>query len=167
MLSIVAPRSDYMTPAKPLDFAENTTNKPPPPDTEEAVKRYLRLKDSTGIGVRLGTEGAPGLLRLYRMGLDLPSIPSRKSETNPIGTENSSHTCISLGSTQTGLGHVAEGRALPQAPFAVGRDVRDHALLVGDLLHLARHVAQVDQQAVDLGHPHQRVLVHEALQHPG
>src|SRR3954468_721113 len=38
------------------------------------------------------------------------------------------------------------------SPPIIG-DVRDHALLEGSLLNLARHVAQVHQVAVDLGHP--------------
>jgi hypothetical protein len=38
------------------------------------------------------------------------------------------------------------------SPPIIG-DVRDHALLEGNLLNLARHVAQVHQVAVDLGHP--------------
>src|SRR3954470_4794300 len=40
----------------------------------------------------------------------------------------------------------------PGSPPIIG-DVRDHALLEGNLLNLARHVAQVHQVAVDLGHP--------------
>src|SRR3954452_6469222 len=48
----------------------------------------------------------------------------------------------------------------------VGRDVGDHALLEGDLLNLARHMAQVDQHPIDLNHPHERVLIQQAGQRP-
>jgi hypothetical protein len=54
----------------------------------------------------------------------------------------------------------AGGREL----FLVCREVGDHTLLVGDHLHLAWHVAYIDQQAIDLGHPYERVLVNDALQ---
>ena len=51
--------------------------------------------------------------------------------------------------------------------FPIGGNVRDHPLLERDLLDLARHMAQVDQEAVDLGHPDQRVRVDLAGQCPG
>ena len=43
--------------------------------------------------------------------------------------------------------------------FLVCGDVRNHAFVVGDHLNLARHVAQIDQKAVDLGHPQKRVPI--------
>jgi hypothetical protein len=42
--------------------------------------------------------------------------------------------------------------------LSVSGNIGDHALLKGNLLDLARHVAEVNQQAVDLCHPDQRVL---------
>jgi hypothetical protein len=44
--------------------------------------------------------------------------------------------------------------SLAGASLPIGGDAGDHPLLERDLLHLARHVPQVDQQAVGLGHPH-------------
>jgi hypothetical protein len=34
------------------------------------------------------------------------------------------------------------------------------------LLHLTWHAAQIDQESVHLGHPHQRVLIQQAGQRP-
>jgi hypothetical protein len=39
-------------------------------------------------------------------------------------------------------------------------NVRDHARLEGNFVNLARHIAQILRIAVDLGHPHKRVVVH-------
>jgi hypothetical protein len=44
--------------------------------------------------------------------------------------------------------------SLAGASLPIGGDAGDHPLLERDLLHPARHVPQVDQQAVGLGHPH-------------
>src|SRR3954470_12196262 len=56
--------------------------------------------------------------------------------------------------------------AEPRLSFSVSRNVGDHALLECDLLDRTRHLAQVDQHAVDLGHPHERVLIQQARQRP-
>src|SRR3954451_1753165 len=50
--------------------------------------------------------------------------------------------------------------------FSVSGNVGDHALLERDLLNLTRHLAQVDQHAVDLGYPHEWVPVQQARQRP-
>src|SRR3954470_4954485 len=52
--------------------------------------------------------------------------------------------------------------AEPRLLFLVSGNVGDHALLERDLLDLTRHIAQVDQHAVDLGHPHERVPIQQA-----
>jgi hypothetical protein len=49
----------------------------------------------------------------------------------------------------------------------VCRNIGDHTLRVRNHLHLPRHITQVDEQSANLRHPHQRVLVDQALQHPG
>jgi hypothetical protein len=49
----------------------------------------------------------------------------------------------------------------------VRRNIGDHTVLVCNHLHLPRHITQVDEHPVDLGDPHQRVLVDQAWQHPG
>src|SRR3954453_342514 len=56
--------------------------------------------------------------------------------------------------------------AEPGLSFSVSGNVGDHALLERDLLDLTRHLAQVDQYAVDLGHPHERVPIQPARQRP-
>src|SRR4051812_42261632 len=56
--------------------------------------------------------------------------------------------------------------AEPGLSFSVSGNVGDHALLECDLLDLTRHLAQVDQHAVDLGHPHERVPIQQARQRP-
>jgi hypothetical protein len=42
---------------------------------------------------------------------------------------------------------------------AITRDVGDHAFLKCNLLNLARHATQIHQYAINLGHPHQRVVI--------
>jgi hypothetical protein len=42
-------------------------------------------------------------------------------------------------------------------PALICRNVGDHALLVGDDLHLAWHFAYVDQHTIDLSHPDERI----------
>src|SRR3954451_21948182 len=56
--------------------------------------------------------------------------------------------------------------AEPGLSFSISGNVGDHALLERDLLNLTRHLAPVDQHAVDLGHPHERVPVQPARQRP-
>jgi hypothetical protein len=41
----------------------------------------------------------------------------------------------------------------------IGRNIGNHAFVERDLLHLARHVAQINQEAIHLGYPHNRVLI--------
>jgi hypothetical protein len=41
----------------------------------------------------------------------------------------------------------------------ISRDVGNHAFVECDLLHLTWHVAQIDQEPIHVGHPHQRVLI--------
>ena len=48
----------------------------------------------------------------------------------------------------------------PEGSLPVVGNVRDHALPEGNLLNFARHLAQILRSAVDLGHPHKRVVVH-------
>jgi hypothetical protein len=48
----------------------------------------------------------------------------------------------------------------PEGSLPVVGNVRDHALPEGNLLNFARHIAQILRIAVDLGHPHKRVVVH-------
>ena len=43
--------------------------------------------------------------------------------------------------------------------FAISMDVGDHAFLKCNLLNLARHLTQIHQYAINLGHPYQRVLI--------
>jgi len=52
-------------------------------------------------------------------------------------------------------------------PLSYSWPTGNQALLVGDHLHLSWHCAYIDQQTIDFSHPHKRVLVNEALQHPG
>ena len=42
---------------------------------------------------------------------------------------------------------------------AITRDVGDHAFLKCNLLNLARHLTQIHQYAINLRHPHQRVVI--------
>jgi hypothetical protein len=48
----------------------------------------------------------------------------------------------------------------PEGSLPVVGNVRDHALPEGNLLNFARHIAQILRIAVDLGHPHKRIVVH-------
>ena len=46
----------------------------------------------------------------------------------------------------------------PEKSLPVVGNVRDHALLEGNPVNVARHGAQVLRIVVDLGHPHKRVV---------
>ena len=48
----------------------------------------------------------------------------------------------------------------PEGSLPVVGKVRDHARLEGNLVNPARHITQVLRIAVDLGHLHERVIVH-------
>jgi hypothetical protein len=48
----------------------------------------------------------------------------------------------------------------PEGSLPVVGNVQDHARLESNLGDLARHIAQILRIAVDLGHPHKRVVVH-------
>ena len=51
------------------------------------------------------------------------------------------------------------GRGRRCTSTAITRDVGDHAFLKCNLLNLARHATQIHQYAINLGHPHQRVVI--------
>src|SRR5215207_9921660 len=71
-----------------------------------------------------------------------------------------------LSHSKPGSGDRSGLAGLLVAFLLVGGNGGDQALVERDLLYLARHVTQVDQEAVHLRHPHQRVLIQQAVQQP-
>src|SRR5215213_5550656 len=94
-------------------------------------------------------------------------IRARAGQARSTSTVVANPRCTDKAKSET-RNPVFSGRyvAEPGLSFSVSRNVGDHALLECDLLDLTRHLAQVDQHAVDLGHPHEGVLIQQARQRP-
>ena len=104
--------------------------------------------------IRAGKTLGARRLALVRHVILPAAFPSVVTDIRRPKRERPVHLCIGLTA------------ALLGAFLMIGRDIGDHAFVECDLLHLTWHAAQIDQESVHLGHPHQRVLIQQAGQRP-
>src|SRR3954447_17741426 len=106
---------------------------------------------------------ATAIHRLYR---DSVSVAFRTAASREDGWSNRGN-CVSVladmdikwsGSRRRTRRSTESMVGRPAGSLPVVGNVRDHARLEGNLVNLAQHIAQVLRIAVDLGHPHKRVV---------